>query len=85
MTDVALSDELGVALQAGVDVLETDTLGKLSLSRQGCRQRDEIVLSHCFAQKIPVLVAMGGGYSARLADTVEAHTNTFRTALDIFG
>ncbi|MEO0468793.1 MAG: histone deacetylase [Bacteroidota bacterium] len=74
-----------IFFQAGVDVLATDTLGKLALSRQGCRQRDEILLSHCHERQIPVVVAMGGGYSARLVDTVEAHSNTFRTALDMFG
>ncbi len=71
--------------QSGVDVLATDKLGKLSLSRQGCRNRDEIVLQLCFNKQIPLAVAMGGGYSERMADIVEAHCNTFRTAFYIFG
>ncbi|QHT70982.1 histone deacetylase [Rhodocytophaga rosea] len=69
-----------VFYQAGVDVLATDKLGKLSLTRQGCRKRDELVFDYCLKLRIPVAVTMGGGYSERMADIVEAHCNTFRTA-----
>jgi acetoin utilization deacetylase AcuC-like enzyme len=69
---------------AGVDVLESDALGKLSLTRQGCKQREEMVLSACFSKQIPVAITMGGGYSPKISDIVEAHSNTFKTALDIF-
>ncbi|MDO1445705.1 histone deacetylase [Rhodocytophaga aerolata] len=71
--------------QSGVDVLDTDKLGKLALTRQGCRTRDQTVLELCAKKQIPVAVAMGGGYSERMADIVEAHCNTFRVAFDIFG
>ena len=66
--------------QAGVDVLATDKLGKLALTPTGCRQRDELVLDLCYARGLPVAVSMGGGYSERLADIVDAHCNTFRVA-----
>ena len=65
---------------AGVDVLATDKLGHLALSRAGCRQRDELVLSLCHRHGLSVVVCMGGGYSERIADIVEAHANTFRAA-----
>lgn len=74
-----------VFYQAGVDVLATDKLGKLALTKEGCKNRDEIVLTHCYQHQIPVVVTMGGGYSARVADIVEAHCNTFRVAVEIFG
>ena len=70
--------------QAGVDVLATDKLGKLSLTPTGCRQRDELVLGLCQARGIPVAVSMGGGYSERLADIVDAHCNTFRAAFGLW-
>jgi acetoin utilization deacetylase AcuC-like enzyme len=70
--------------QSGVDVLATDKLGRLSLSREGCKERDRIVLQTCKTNKIPVAISMGGGYSPRLVDIVEAHANTFRLAQDIF-
>ncbi|MDQ2772201.1 MAG: histone deacetylase [Bacteroidota bacterium] len=74
-----------VFYQAGVDVLATDKLGKLALSLAGCRQRDELVLGLCHARALPVAVSMGGGYSERLADIVDAHCNTFRVAAALWG
>ena len=68
--------------QAGVDVLATDKLGKLALTPAGCRRRDELVLDLCRARTLPVAVSMGGGYSERLADIVDAHCNTFRAAFE---
>lgn len=65
---------------AGVDVLGTDKLGKLGLSREGCKRRDEMVFSWAQKHQLPLVVVMGGGYSKRLADIVEAHCNTFRLA-----
>ncbi|MEL6124436.1 MAG: histone deacetylase, partial [Bacteroidota bacterium] len=69
---------------AGVDVLETDKLGRLSLSKEGCMRRDEYVFRLCHRHQIPVAVSMGGGYSHRVADIVEAHANTFKAAQEIF-
>ena len=69
---------------SGVDVLDTDKLGRLALSIQGCRERDRIVLETCKKHKLPVAVSMGGGYSARIAHIVEAHANTYRLAQEIF-
>lgn len=74
-----------VFYQSGVDILETDKLGKLNVSRQGCRERDRIVLEFCRQHQLPVVVSMGGGYSPRIADIVEAHANTFRVATELFG
>jgi acetoin utilization deacetylase AcuC-like enzyme len=65
---------------AGVDILETDKLGKLRVTREGCRQRDAFVLEQARAAGLPMVISMGGGYSTRIADIVEAHCNTFRLA-----
>jgi acetoin utilization deacetylase AcuC-like enzyme len=70
--------------QAGVDVLATDKLGKLALTPAGCQQRDELVLGLCRARNLPVAVSMGGGYSEKLADIVDAHCNTFRVAFELW-
>ncbi len=69
---------------AGVDILATDRLGKLSVSRDGCRQRDRFVFGQAIRYGLPIAVSMGGGYSVRIADIVEAHCNTFRTANELF-
>ena len=69
---------------SGVDVLENDKLGKLSLSLEGCKERDRFVLDLCKQNKIPVQISMGGGYSFELKNIIEAHSNTFRLAQEIF-
>ena len=69
---------------AGVDVLKSDKLGKLSLSKQGCKDRDQIVLETCKKHQLPVQVSMGGGYSEDIKIIVDAHCNTFRIAVDLF-
>jgi acetoin utilization deacetylase AcuC-like enzyme len=71
--------------QSGVDILETDKFGKLKVTLQGCKQRDEQVLSLTKRQGIPCVVSMGGGYSPDIRNIVEAHCNTFRTAFQLFG
>lgn len=69
---------------AGVDVLATDKLGKLNLSKTGCKQRDEMVLAYCRSLRLPVQISMGGGYSPRISDIVDAHCNTYRIAHDLY-
>ena len=66
-----------VFYQSGVDVLSSDKLGKLSLSVQGCADRDRFVFSLCRQYHLPVQCSMGGGYSPPLSAILRAHTNTF--------
>ncbi len=70
--------------QCGVDVLASDSLGKLSLTLAGCKERDRLVLQTCFNHQIPIVCCMGGGYSKEIKFIVEAHANTFRLAQEIF-
>lgn len=65
---------------SGVDVLATDKLGRLGLTRAGCYRRDEMVIRYARERSLPLVITMGGGYSHRLPDIVEAHANTFRIA-----
>jgi acetoin utilization deacetylase AcuC-like enzyme len=69
---------------AGADVLATDKLGKLSLSKEACKERDSFVLEQCHKHHIPVQVSMGGGYSADIREIVDAHCNTYRLAHDLY-
>jgi acetoin utilization deacetylase AcuC-like enzyme len=66
--------------QCGVDVIESDKLGKLGLTLNGCRKRDRIVFELVRQLNVPVVCSMGGGYSPNIKDIVEAHANTFREA-----
>jgi acetoin utilization deacetylase AcuC-like enzyme len=69
---------------SGVDVLQSDKLGKLALTREECKQRDRFVFEQCIKNGIPVQVSMGGGYSPGIIDIVEAHCNTFRVANELY-
>ena len=69
---------------SGVDVMENDKLGKLSLSLEGCKERDRYVLELCKKNNIALQISMGGGYSFELKNIIEAHSNTFRLAQEIF-
>jgi acetoin utilization deacetylase AcuC-like enzyme len=69
---------------SGVDILATDKLGKLACTEAGCKERDRFVLQTCHDLKIPVEVSMGGGYSPHIRNIVDAHSNTFRLAQEIY-
>ncbi|HEY9004334.1 MAG TPA: histone deacetylase [Mucilaginibacter sp.] len=69
---------------SGVDILSTDKLGKLALSKEACKERDSLVLKTCCKHHIPVQVSMGGGYSTNIRDIVDAHCNTYRLAHDLY-
>jgi len=70
---------------AGVDVLSSDKLGHLNLTKAGCRERDRMVFQFCKDHQLPVQVSMGGGYSPEIRDIVDAHCNTFKVGIDILG
>lgn len=70
--------------QCGVDILATDKLGRLGMSIEACKERDRIVLESAHENQIPICCAMGGGYSEKIQHIVEAHSNTFRLAQDIY-
>ena len=74
-----------VFYQAGVDPFFDDRLGRLSMTHDGLRQRDEYVFWNCMQSGIPVVITIGGGYARNVSDTVEAHCNTIRSACQIFG
>jgi acetoin utilization deacetylase AcuC-like enzyme len=64
--------------QMGVDPLEFDHLGKMSLTFEGLKTRDEIVISYALNEKIPISLALGGGYAKPIERSVEAYANTYR-------
>jgi acetoin utilization deacetylase AcuC-like enzyme len=70
--------------QCGVDILATDKLGRLGISLEGCKERDRLVLEFAKSHSIPITCVMGGGYSEKLTDIIDAHANTFRLAQELF-
>jgi acetoin utilization deacetylase AcuC-like enzyme len=70
--------------QAGVDPLAEDTLGRLSLTHAGLRERDRLVLQAAWSRGLPVVLTLGGGYAKPLSATLEAHVGTYEVALALF-
>ncbi|HLX44037.1 MAG TPA: histone deacetylase [Bryobacteraceae bacterium] len=68
---------------SGVDALESDVLGRLSLTPEGLKHRDRLVIDAVHQRAIPLVITLGGGYSDPIELTAESHANTFRVAADI--
>ena len=71
--------------QMGVDPLKEDTLGKMNLTFAGLMARDERVLSFAKSNRIPVSLALGGGYAKPIELSVEAYANTYRVVRRLYG
>lgn len=69
---------------AGVDPLDIDSLGRLMISMDGLRQRDEYVFKRCRAAGWPVAFVAGGGYAKPITATVDAYAQTLMAARRIY-
>lgn len=69
-----------ILYQAGVDPLEADALGRLSLSRVGLRRRNQRVLQLHQERGIPIVIFMGGGYANPIGPTIDAFEDLFCAA-----
>ena len=69
---------------AGADPFEGDRLGRLKLTKAGLAARDRFVLELARHGTIPIAVTMAGGYAHSVADIVDIHFNTVRTAFEVF-
>lgn len=65
---------------AGADPYAGDRLGRLGLSIDGLQRRDQFVFDRCREARVPVAVAMSGGYAPDLDDIVAIHLNSIRAA-----
>lgn len=69
---------------AGADPYEKDKLGRLGLTIEGLRARDEMVCEFARANGMPIVTTMSGGYAKEIEDTVEIHCNTLRAVKKMF-
>ena len=69
---------------SGVDILKGDKFGRLAVSIEGCKKRDDFVFDICKKNNIPVVAVMGGGYSKDMETIVQAHFNTYKSAKETF-
>ncbi|MCC6998213.1 MAG: histone deacetylase [Deltaproteobacteria bacterium] len=74
-----------VFVQAGVDPLRGDKLGRLALTHAGLRARDRSILGLTHRLGLPTVLTLGGGYAEPLDDTVLAHLGTYEEARAIHG
>jgi len=65
---------------AGADPFEGDRLGRLKMTIEGLRRRDEIVMEACTKARLPVAISMSGGYANDVDEIVTIHANTIRIA-----
>lgn len=70
---------------AGADPFVGDRLGKLAMTKAGLRRRDDFVLGALRQRRIPVAIAMAGGYADDIDDIVDIHFGTVTAALAHFG
>lgn len=66
---------------AGADPYYQDTLGHLSLTKEGLSQRDRLIFDTCLLKRLPVAVVLAGGYAPELEDIVDVHISTIREGL----
>ena len=66
---------------AGADPHEGDRLGRLKLTTAGLAERDRRVLGAARERRIPIAMAMAGGYGRVIEDTVEVQFNTIVEAV----
>jgi len=66
---------------AGADPHEGDRLGRLNVSTEGMRLRDEMVFEFALSRQLPITFSMAGGYGKEIQSTVDIHFQTMKTAL----
>lgn len=67
----------------GIDPLETDHFGRLSLTLEGLKQRDRTVIGKVVGESIPLTLLLSGGYAPTLKQTVRAHALMYEAALEL--
>jgi len=72
-----------VLYAAGADPFFEDQLGGLSLTFDGLRERDRLVIWTALSHKIPVAIVLAGGYAMSAEDTITIHANTAEVARDV--
>jgi len=61
---------------AGADPYQHDRLGHFQLTKQGLRERDQLVFDFCQKHQLPMATAMAGGYAPNINDIVDIHYAT---------
>ena len=70
---------------AGVDIHFDDRLGKLKISDEGIKLRDELVVENFFSRRIPFCGVLGGGYNKDFNKLVELHSMLHQSCAKYIG
>lgn len=68
---------------AGVDIHHQDRLGKLKITDEGIKTRDQIVVNNFFKKRIPLCGVLGGGYNKDFDKLVELHSILHKSCAEI--
>ena len=68
---------------AGVDIHLNDRLGKLKVSEDGIKKRDEMIINNFFEKNIPICGVLGGGYNKDFETLVRLHAILHKTCASI--
>ncbi len=68
---------------AGADPFLEDQLGGLSLTFDGLKERDRLVIWTALTHHVPVAIVLAGGYAVNVEDTITIHANTAAVARDV--
>jgi len=66
---------------AGVDVVAGDRYGKLALSEEGLRAREQAVITAVRSRGLPLVIVLAGGYARTRERTAELHAHVIREAV----
>ena len=67
---------------AGADAHEGGRLGRLKLTEEGMKARDQRVFDWARTHHLPMIICMGGGYGRDLTTTVQVQMNTWQLAYE---
>ena len=68
---------------AGVDIHHDDRLGKLKISDEGIKVRDQIVVNNFYQKRIPLCGVLGGGYNKDFNKLIELHSILHKSCAEI--
>ena len=68
---------------AGVDIHHEDRLGKLKISDDGIKTRDQLVINNFYKKKIPLCGVLGGGYNKDFNKLIELHSMLHKSCAEI--
>jgi acetoin utilization deacetylase AcuC-like enzyme len=69
---------------AGVDVLDGDRFGRLTMTREGLTTRDRMVLGSARVRCVPICLVLAGGYASTPDETADLHAVVHREAKGLF-